>query len=159
MLAGPLRRCFWPRYNLINKVNLSTVDVKIFGVASCVCSTVDVYNHNIIRSLCCRLPCLIYFLHRLFLCPPFSQFLFFSTSFLLLIPSISLNQESKKRFDEEEDFKKRAYQCVVRLQSKEPDIIKGWNLICDVSRKGRRLCLCGFNIKGIILGNVVHVDM
>ncbi|XP_019725305.1 arginine--tRNA ligase, cytoplasmic [Hippocampus comes] len=44
-------------------------------------------------------------------------------------------KESKKRFDEEDDFKKRAYQCVVRLQSKEPDFIKAWNLICDVSRK------------------------
>ncbi|KAG5843255.1 hypothetical protein ANANG_G00148830 [Anguilla anguilla] len=44
-------------------------------------------------------------------------------------------KESKKRFDEEEEFKKRAYQCVVRLQSKEPDFIKAWNLICDVSRK------------------------
>ncbi|XP_034078960.1 arginine--tRNA ligase, cytoplasmic [Gymnodraco acuticeps] len=44
-------------------------------------------------------------------------------------------KESKKRFDEEEDFKKRAYKCVVRLQSKEPEFIKAWNLICDVSRK------------------------
>ncbi|XP_030010654.1 arginine--tRNA ligase, cytoplasmic [Sphaeramia orbicularis] len=43
-------------------------------------------------------------------------------------------KESKKRFDSEEDFKKRAYQCVVRLQSKEPDFIKAWKLICDVSR-------------------------
>ncbi|XP_051537235.1 arginine--tRNA ligase, cytoplasmic [Myxocyprinus asiaticus] len=44
-------------------------------------------------------------------------------------------KESKKRFDEDEEFKKRAYQCVVKLQSKEPDFIKGWNLICEVSRK------------------------
>lgn len=44
-------------------------------------------------------------------------------------------KESKKRFDDDEEFKKRAYQCVVRLQSKEPDFIKAWNLICDVSRK------------------------
>ncbi|XP_034033749.1 arginine--tRNA ligase, cytoplasmic [Thalassophryne amazonica] len=44
-------------------------------------------------------------------------------------------KESKKRFDEEEEFKKRAYQCVVKLQSKEPDFIKAWNLICDVSRQ------------------------
>ncbi|KAL0994432.1 hypothetical protein UPYG_G00122230 [Umbra pygmaea] len=43
-------------------------------------------------------------------------------------------KESKKRFDEEEDFKKRAYQCVVKLQSKDPAFIKGWNLICTVSR-------------------------
>lgn len=53
---------------------------------------------------------------------------------------ISFHQESKKRFDEDEEFKKRAYQCVVRLQSKEPDFIKGWNLICDVSRKGADTC-------------------
>ncbi|XP_036169399.1 arginine--tRNA ligase, cytoplasmic isoform X3 [Myotis myotis] len=45
-------------------------------------------------------------------------------------------KESKKRFDTEEEFKKRAYQCVVLLQSKDPDIIKGWKLICDVSRQG-----------------------
>ena len=44
-------------------------------------------------------------------------------------------KESKKRFDEDEAFKKRAYACVVKLQAHEPDYIKGWNLICDVSRK------------------------
>ncbi|XP_072803357.1 arginine--tRNA ligase, cytoplasmic isoform X2 [Vicugna pacos] len=44
-------------------------------------------------------------------------------------------KESKKRFDTEEEFKKRAYQCVVLLQSKNPDIMKAWNLICDVSRQ------------------------
>ncbi|XP_078509516.1 arginine--tRNA ligase, cytoplasmic isoform X2 [Lissotriton helveticus] len=47
----------------------------------------------------------------------------------------SFYKESKTRFDQEEDFKKRAYQCVVDLQSKRPDIIKAWNLICDVSRE------------------------
>ena len=45
-------------------------------------------------------------------------------------------QESKKRFDDEEDFKKRAYEHVVLLQNGDPDIIKAWQLICDVSRKG-----------------------
>ncbi|NXS19699.1 SYRC protein, partial [Mystacornis crossleyi] len=44
-------------------------------------------------------------------------------------------KESKRRFDTEEEFKKRAYQCVVLLQSKNPDFIKAWNLICDVSRR------------------------
>ncbi|XP_021553789.1 arginine--tRNA ligase, cytoplasmic isoform X2 [Neomonachus schauinslandi] len=46
-------------------------------------------------------------------------------------------KESKKRFDTEEEFKKRAYQCVVLLQSKNPDITKAWKLICDVSRQER----------------------
>lgn len=44
-------------------------------------------------------------------------------------------KESKKRFDEEEPFKARAYECVVKLQRYDPDIIKGWKLICDMSRK------------------------
>lgn len=44
-------------------------------------------------------------------------------------------KESKKRFDEDEEFKKRAYDRVVRLQAYEPDIIKAWTLICDESRK------------------------
>lgn len=44
-------------------------------------------------------------------------------------------KESKARFDNDEEFKKRAYSCVVKLQSFDPDIIKAWQLICDVSRK------------------------
>ncbi|KFO34157.1 arginine--tRNA ligase, cytoplasmic [Fukomys damarensis] len=44
-------------------------------------------------------------------------------------------KESKKRFDTEEEFKKRAYECVVRLQSKDPDFTRAWKLICDVSRQ------------------------
>lgn len=44
-------------------------------------------------------------------------------------------KESKKRFDEDEEFKARAYECVVKLQRYDPEIIKGWKLICDISRK------------------------
>lgn len=44
-------------------------------------------------------------------------------------------KESKVRFDNDEEFKARAYNCVVRLQSREKDIVKAWQLICDVSRK------------------------
>ncbi|XP_027045355.1 arginine--tRNA ligase, cytoplasmic-like [Pocillopora damicornis] len=44
-------------------------------------------------------------------------------------------KESKKRFDEDEAFKKVAYQRVVELQGREPDVTKAWNLICDESRK------------------------
>ncbi|KAI6232860.1 putative arginine--tRNA ligase, cytoplasmic [Aphelenchoides fujianensis] len=43
-------------------------------------------------------------------------------------------KESKKRFDEDEAFKKRAYECVVRLQNHDPEFIAAWKLICDVSR-------------------------
>lgn len=44
-------------------------------------------------------------------------------------------KESKKRFDEEEDFKKRAYDRVVKLQSGEERCTRAWQLICDVSRR------------------------
>lgn len=44
-------------------------------------------------------------------------------------------KESKKRFDEDEDFKKRSYEMVVRLQSKDDKIYEAWNRICDVSRR------------------------
>uniref|UniRef100_A0A6P7FYZ3 Probable arginine--tRNA ligase, cytoplasmic n=1 Tax=Diabrotica virgifera virgifera TaxID=50390 RepID=A0A6P7FYZ3_DIAVI len=44
-------------------------------------------------------------------------------------------KESKLRFDSDEDFKKRAYASVVKLQSFEPKHKKAWELICDVSRQ------------------------
>lgn len=60
-------------------------------------------------------------------------------NFLTETPPISdlqtFYKESKKRFDEDSVFKARAYQCVVKLQNYESDIVKGWQLICDVSRK------------------------
>lgn len=44
-------------------------------------------------------------------------------------------KESKKRFDEDEAFKKRAYEAVVKLQAYEPLHKKGWEEICEISRK------------------------
>ncbi|VUZ44461.1 unnamed protein product [Hymenolepis diminuta] len=44
-------------------------------------------------------------------------------------------KEAKKRFDSEEDFKKRSYEAVVKLQSYDPEHIKNWEKICDVSKK------------------------
>ncbi|CAI4230493.1 unnamed protein product [Auanema sp. JU1783] len=59
--------------------------------------------------------------------------------FLSNMPAISdlqaFYKESKKRFDEDAEFKKRAYDSVVRLQSKEPEIVKAWTLICNISKK------------------------
>lgn len=56
-----------------------------------------------------------------------------------VVPPVSDLQEfykaSKKRFDEEEAFKLRAYQRVVDLQGGNADVLKAWNLICDASRK------------------------
>ncbi|KAK6100790.1 arginine--tRNA ligase [Brugia pahangi] len=60
-------------------------------------------------------------------------------NFINEVPPISdlqaFYKESKKRFDEDEAFKARAYQCVTKLQSFDPDFLKAWQMICDVSRK------------------------
>lgn len=54
-------------------------------------------------------------------------------------PNVSDLQEfykaSKKRFDEDADFKKRAQEVVVRLQSGDEACLRAWHLLCDVSRK------------------------
>ncbi|KAJ0968415.1 hypothetical protein J5N97_025332 [Dioscorea zingiberensis] len=42
---------------------------------------------------------------------------------------------SKKRFDEDDSFKKRAQQAVVRLQSGEEKYRVAWKRICEISRK------------------------
>uniref|UniRef100_A0A182K960 Probable arginine--tRNA ligase, cytoplasmic n=1 Tax=Anopheles christyi TaxID=43041 RepID=A0A182K960_9DIPT len=56
-------------------------------------------------------------------------------------------KESKVRFDSDELFKKRAYECVVKLQSGEPSYLKAWNLICDVSRKEFQLIYNRLDVK------------
>merc|ERR1712025_1217993 len=48
---------------------------------------------------------------------------------------MSFYKQSKARFDSDEEFKTRAYACVVKLQAHDPDYLKAWNLICDVSRR------------------------
>ncbi|GMS88997.1 hypothetical protein PENTCL1PPCAC_11172, partial [Pristionchus entomophagus] len=58
-------------------------------------------------------------------------------------------KESKKRFDEDEVFKKRAYECVVKLQNEEPDFIKAWHQICDVSRTSNNEVYDKLSIKGL----------
>jgi hypothetical protein len=65
--------------------------------------------------------------------------------------SCAITQESKVRFDEDAGFKKRAYAAVVELQNYDPDCIKAWNLICDVSRAGKLppgtlICAGGFSL-------------
>ncbi|CAF2517124.1 unnamed protein product [Rotaria sp. Silwood2] len=48
---------------------------------------------------------------------------------------LSFYRASKQRFDNDPNFKERAYECVVKLQALDPDIIHAWKLICDVSRQ------------------------
>lgn len=42
---------------------------------------------------------------------------------------------SKRRFDEDENFKLRARQSVVALQSGDQEALAAWRMICDISRK------------------------
>ena len=43
---------------------------------------------------------------------------------------------SKKRFDEEAEFKKASQEEVVRLQNGEQESVIAWKNICQISRKG-----------------------
>lgn len=61
---------------------------------------------------------------------------FYKVSYFIGCFTSSIFQESKKRFDEDEVFKRRAYDCVVKLQNHDPEITNAWTLICDVSRQG-----------------------
>lgn len=44
-------------------------------------------------------------------------------------------KESKKRFDENPEFKKKSQLEVVSLQGGDSDSLKAWRIICDISRK------------------------
>lgn len=46
----------------------------------------------------------------------------------------SFYKASKKRFDSDPEFKLKAQQTVVKLQSGDEDTRKAWKVICDVSR-------------------------
>lgn len=48
-------------------------------------------------------------------------------------------RESKRRFDEEEDFKARAREAVTKLQAGDPAFLEAWRLLCEISRK---VCAC-----------------
>jgi len=71
----------------------------------------------------------------------------------------SFYKESKIRFDEDPEFKKRAYDCVVSLQSYEPDIIKAWKLICDASMKELNIIYDKLDVKLISRGESYYQSM
>ncbi|KAK4887234.1 hypothetical protein RN001_003505 [Aquatica leii] len=68
-------------------------------------------------------------------------------------------KESKTRFDEDPEFKKRAYICVVKLQAHEPEYLEGWKLICDVSRKEFQKVYDRLDIKIIERGESFYQKM
>lgn len=44
-------------------------------------------------------------------------------------------KESKRKFDQDEIFKQKAHQCVVRLQAGDVECVGGWKALCDISRE------------------------
>ena len=48
-------------------------------------------------------------------------------------------KESKKRFDEDKEFQQRAHAYVVRLQSRDEDVLQAWRLISDITRTGNAM--------------------
>mmetsp|Transcript_11515 Transcript_11515/g.17358 ORF Transcript_11515/g.17358 Transcript_11515/m.17358 type:complete len:587 (-) Transcript_11515:29-1789(-) len=46
----------------------------------------------------------------------------------------SFYQNAKKRFDEDEEFKKKAHDNVVKLQSGDEACLAGWKMLCQLSR-------------------------
>lgn len=44
-------------------------------------------------------------------------------------------KESKKKFDEDAAFKKESQEEVVKLQSQQPEAVKAWEKICEISRE------------------------
>ncbi|KAF7635673.1 hypothetical protein Mgra_00004915 [Meloidogyne graminicola] len=59
-------------------------------------------------------------------------------------------KESKLKFDEDADFKARAYQCVVKLQNGEKEFIDAWKMICNISRKDFEDIYKRLDIKNLI---------
>eukprot|EP00177_Eucheuma_denticulatum_P006635 GFKZ01012063.1.p1 GENE.GFKZ01012063.1~~GFKZ01012063.1.p1 ORF type:complete len:673 (+),score=107.93 GFKZ01012063.1:98-2116(+) len=47
---------------------------------------------------------------------------------------VEFYRKAKKRFDEDSDFKQAALAEVVQLQGGNPETLRAWNLICDLSR-------------------------
>lgn len=43
---------------------------------------------------------------------------------------------SKEKFDSDPDFKLRAHTKVIQLQSGDPDTLKSWQKLCEISRRG-----------------------
>lgn len=59
----------------------------------------------------------------------------FTTESLPIHDLQAFYKASKVRFDADEEFKARAYAEVVKLQGGDADVIRAWQLICDVSRQ------------------------
>ena len=60
---------------------------------------------------------------------------------------VALYKKAKQRFDEDLEFQSAARKEVVKLQAKDPDTIKAWNLLCDQSRREFQVIYDRLNIQ------------
>jgi arginyl-tRNA synthetase len=60
---------------------------------------------------------------------------------------VVLYKKAKQRFDEDPEFQEAARKEVVKLQAKDPESIKAWNLLCDQSRREFQVIYDRLNIK------------
>ncbi|MCY7367413.1 MAG: arginine--tRNA ligase [Chamaesiphon sp.] len=60
---------------------------------------------------------------------------------------VALYKKAKQRFDEDPQFQEAARKEVVKLQAKDPDTIKAWNLLCDQSRREFQVIYDRLNIQ------------
>jgi arginyl-tRNA synthetase len=60
---------------------------------------------------------------------------------------VALYKKAKQRFDQDPEFQESARKEVVKLQAKDPDTIKAWNLLCDQSRREFQVIYDRLNIK------------
>jgi arginyl-tRNA synthetase len=60
---------------------------------------------------------------------------------------VSLYKQAKQRFDADPQFQTAAREEVIKLQAKDPDTIKAWNLLCDQSRREFQVIYDRLNVK------------
>jgi arginyl-tRNA synthetase len=60
---------------------------------------------------------------------------------------VALYKKAKQRFDQDPEFQEAARKEVVKLQAKDPDTIKAWNLLCDQSRREFQVIYDRLNIQ------------
>jgi arginyl-tRNA synthetase len=60
---------------------------------------------------------------------------------------VVLYKKAKQRFDEDPQFQAAARQEVVKLQAKDADTMKAWNLLCDQSRREFQVIYDRLNVK------------
>lgn len=62
---------------------------------------------------------------------------------------VTFYKNAKKRFDEDDDFKDRSRDEVVKLQSGDKESLASWKQICDISRKEFKKIYDILNIEGL----------